>query len=234
MHGDSFGAHPKKRRAVVTRAKELLAEQFPLFVIGLYDDDPFNWLSYNLNWAAYYGGTDNPLAPNTGDPAVFTPPADACVYADGAPDPGAIPLSGYAFLAKNGPQINEAMRKIKDMIMEAKYSFSTPSVASSRTGKISSTRPPSACGDPSGSVLSRNTASIPTEPWKRSVGCGKSQAKTRHPEHLHPHWGPLPLSQKPVEDILERFLECRAGFDRGFILGESITRLKLGTAFILT
>jgi hypothetical protein len=130
--GDSFGAHPKKRRAVVTRAKELLADQFKLFVIGLYDDDPLNWLSYNLNWAAYYGGTDNPLSPNSGNPGGFTPPADACVYTDGDPDPGAIPLSGYAFLAKDGPQINEALRKIKDMILEAKYSFSNVSVPSSR------------------------------------------------------------------------------------------------------
>jgi hypothetical protein len=130
---DGYESGTKKRRATVSRAKKLWGADIQLFVIGLYDESILR-LNNTLNWAAYYGNTDNP-DPNSPDPLVdiFNPPDDPCVYSSGLPDPGSISLSGYAFLATDAAKLNLALKKIKDYILNAKYSFATPSVAASRT-----------------------------------------------------------------------------------------------------
>ena len=112
-------------------AKKLWEADIQLFVIGLYGEN-LPRLGNTLNWMAYYGNTDNP-DPNSGDVGAFVPPEDPCVYSDGDPDPGEIPRHGDAFLATDAAKLNYALKKIKDYILQAKYSFTTPSVTASRT-----------------------------------------------------------------------------------------------------
>ena len=59
-----------RRRATVAAAKALNDAGYKVFVIGFGSTMPA-YLQNTLNWMAYYGGTDNPLVPNTGS----TPPA---------------------------------------------------------------------------------------------------------------------------------------------------------------
>jgi hypothetical protein len=62
----------KRRRATVDRAKALADAGYKVFVVGFGGDMPF-FLLNTLNWAAYYGGTDNPLVANSGDTSAYTP-----------------------------------------------------------------------------------------------------------------------------------------------------------------
>ena len=53
----------KRRMATVQKAKELNAAGIQVFVIGFGGNLP-DQLKKTLNWAAKYGGTDNPLETN--------------------------------------------------------------------------------------------------------------------------------------------------------------------------
>ncbi len=80
----------KRRRETVARAKALGDAGYKVFVIGFGGDMPLA-LKRTLNWAAYYGNTDNPsdTAPNIGDTAGYNiarcpcpaPPAPCPPYA---------------------------------------------------------------------------------------------------------------------------------------------------------
>lgn len=138
----------KRRRETVARAKALADAGYKLFVIGFGSDMP-HWLRNTLNWAAYYGKTDNPLNANSGDKSAFDPSSfsscevsstthhniegDGDHYYSVSGDPGEIPLSGYAFLATNPSELESAIRQAINIIREAIYSFSQVSVQSTRT-----------------------------------------------------------------------------------------------------
>ena len=64
----------KRRKATVARAKALADAGYRTFVVGFGNPMP-HWSRNTLNWAAYFGGTDNPLVINSGDTAAFTTPS---------------------------------------------------------------------------------------------------------------------------------------------------------------
>ncbi|NPV04152.1 MAG: hypothetical protein HPY67_05400 [Syntrophaceae bacterium] len=136
----------KRRRESVLAAKALADAGYRVFVIGMGSNMP-DHLKNTLNWMAYYGGTDNPLVPNTGNVSGFDPSAvttcggssttgicngtsDQCFATTN--DPGTAPLSGYAFLANNAAELEAAFRQAVNHIREATYSFTQASVASTR------------------------------------------------------------------------------------------------------
>jgi len=138
----------KRRRASVARAKALGDAGYRVFIIGFGANMP-DIEKNTLNWMAYYGGTDNPLTPNTGDKTALDPSlfeADPCVAATTtgtcddtstqcfatSNDPGNTPLSGYAFIAGNATELEAGLREAINYIREANYAFSQSSVASSR------------------------------------------------------------------------------------------------------
>lgn len=138
----------KRRRETVAKAKALADAGYKVFVIGFGNPMP-HWLRNTLNWAAYHGGTDNPLVANSGNTSAYNPSAvtscqssptaehniegDGSHYYATENDPGEIPLSGYAFLASNASELTVALRQAIEMIREATYSFSLASVSSQRT-----------------------------------------------------------------------------------------------------
>ena len=137
----------KRRRLAVARAKALADAGYRIFVIGFGANMPA-YLKNTLNWMAYYGGTDNPLEVNLGDTSAYDPTLNAdCEITpatgtcDGTStncyatsnDPGNIALSGYAFISGNATELSLALRQATEFIREANYSFSTASVASSRS-----------------------------------------------------------------------------------------------------
>lgn len=155
----------KRRRETVARAKALKDAGYTVLVIGFGADMP-TCLQRTLNWAAYYGGSDNPLQSNTGDTSAYNIPtgslypagvsacSDATIalatsgqthfnlcgknggagdtYAT-SNDPATLPLSGYAFLATDGDQLDTALRQAVNMIRSAVYSFTNISVSTART-----------------------------------------------------------------------------------------------------
>lgn len=133
----------KRRRESVARAKALADAGYKVFVVGFGAAMP-DYLEKTLNWMAYHGGTDNPLAANSGstggyDPSAVTSCAAAATsgicpqcYA-ASNDPGNTALSGYAFLASSAQQLSDALKATINIIRQANYSFSQASVQSSRT-----------------------------------------------------------------------------------------------------
>jgi hypothetical protein len=65
----------ERRREVVARAKALKNAGYSVFVVGFGTSMPI-YLQNTLNWAAYYGGTDNPSVANSGDVTAYNIPAD--------------------------------------------------------------------------------------------------------------------------------------------------------------
>jgi Tfp pilus tip-associated adhesin PilY1 len=137
----------KRRRLAVARAKALADAGYRVFVIGFGANMPL-YLRNTLNWMAYYGGTDNPQQLNVGDTSAYDPTLNAeCEVTattgtcDGTStncyatsnDPGNIFLEGYAFISGNSTELSLALRQATEFIREANYSFSTASVASSRS-----------------------------------------------------------------------------------------------------
>jgi hypothetical protein len=132
----------KRRRETVARAKALAQAGYNVFVVGFGSDMP-HYLKNTLNWAAKFGGTDNPLTPNSGNPQGYNPSlVTSCqdssenshnlgegthYYAD-SNDPGEIPLSGYAFLAEDASQLGKALTAILKYIQERSYSFTAPTI----------------------------------------------------------------------------------------------------------
>jgi len=145
----------KRRREVVLKAKALADAGYKVFIVGFGGDMP-HYLSNTLNWMAYFGDTDNPLATNSGSTSAYNPTAVAsctdsppcshsvgadthfyaCVNSTSDPtafhDPGELSLSGYAFIATSAGELKEAILSMMHVIREATYSFSQASVASSR------------------------------------------------------------------------------------------------------
>jgi Tfp pilus tip-associated adhesin PilY1 len=140
----------KRRRDVVAAAKALNDAGYKVFVVGFGSSMP-EYLKNTLNWAAYYGGTDNPLTENSGSESAYDASAIASCQTDTAVesatcqgsstasfkatngDPGYLSLSGYAFLASNADDLTSALRSAISTIREATYSFTQSSIQSVRT-----------------------------------------------------------------------------------------------------
>ncbi len=139
----------KRRMETVAKAKALADAGYKVFVVGFGGSMP-HWQRNTLNWAAYYGGTDDPLTSNNGNTSEYIPPSGpACdlnsttdvhdtgdgfhFYATSSIDPGERLLSGYAFLAETASALTIALNQAIDMIREAAFSFSLASVSSQRT-----------------------------------------------------------------------------------------------------
>jgi hypothetical protein len=123
----------RRRMLTVQRAKELYDAGIKVFVVGFGQNmsDP---LVKTLNWVAKYGGTDNPLEGNSGDPNAYdiTEYGSACSTTDTNANPENYPLSGYAFLVANASQLRNAIQAIAKYIQEKSYSFTAPSNPSIR------------------------------------------------------------------------------------------------------
>jgi len=142
----------KRRRETVAKAKALADAGYKVFVVGFGATMP-HWLTNTLNWAAYYGQTDNPLVANSGSTSAYnpssatscqddypssTPPShniggDGDHYYAASNDPGENTLDGYAFLATSASELTTGLKQAIAMIREASYSFSLASVSSQRT-----------------------------------------------------------------------------------------------------
>ena len=134
----------KRRRETVAKAKALADAGYKVFVVGFGADMPY-WLKNTLNWAAYYGGMDNPLSANLGDTSAYDPSSVTSCQSDSdvtdggdhyyaaSNDPGEETLSGYAFIASNSAELTAALKQAIDTIREATYSFSVSSIQTSRT-----------------------------------------------------------------------------------------------------
>jgi type IV pilus assembly protein PilY1 len=90
-----------------------------------------------LNWAAYYGGTDNPRDTKSplidgNHPPAITPDSNPCKSTSDN-DPGSSSLTGYAFTATDTASLQDALLTAFDAIKNSMYSFSVTSVSSSRT-----------------------------------------------------------------------------------------------------
>jgi len=131
-----------RRRAVIKAAKEVADAGYKVFVIGFGADMP-QQDKYTLEWAAYLGGTDNPLVANSGNTNAISIMSNPCAsYSSCTPDqlnctnapldPGYAPLNGYAYLAGDATKLNEALRKAMDYVKEARYSFTVSSVSGAR------------------------------------------------------------------------------------------------------
>jgi len=149
-----------RRREVVAAVKELADAGYRVFVIGFGAGMP-DYLKNTLEWAAFYGKTDNPSAPNTGTVGAYPiggsekypQGVSGCAYSSAEPaacytggssyntdnfkatnyDPGYLPLSGYAFLAENADQLSYALRTAISTIRTATYSFTDINIQYNRT-----------------------------------------------------------------------------------------------------
>jgi Tfp pilus tip-associated adhesin PilY1 len=135
----------KRRFMTVLRAKELYTPSsapnvvpLQVFAIGFGANMPVH-LKKTLNWVAKYGGTDNPLEPNSGNADAYNvtqylPSAgeDLCSITDTNADPANYDLSGYAFLAEDASQLRNALKTIIRYIRERSYSYTAPSVPTVR------------------------------------------------------------------------------------------------------
>lgn len=155
----------KGRVATVLNAKKLYEPDNPnipkvrVFVVGFASDTSGGGMPESdkrfLNWVAKYGGTDNFLEPNSGDPTkynltdILSPygndpcnvpasdtqagkDADPGYYDDINPQAG-YPLYGYAFLTRNGSELSQAITAILYYISERSLTFTTPGIPSFRT-----------------------------------------------------------------------------------------------------
>ncbi|MEW6115855.1 MAG: PilC/PilY family type IV pilus protein [Nitrospirota bacterium] len=120
----------KRRKATVAKAKALADAGYKVFVVGFGAAMPDS-LERTLNWAAYYGKTDNPLVVNSGTTNAITSSVDPCNEGS-ENDPANAALSGYAFLASNADELATALKQAVNIIREATYAFSLTSVSSAR------------------------------------------------------------------------------------------------------
>jgi Tfp pilus tip-associated adhesin PilY1 len=133
----------KRRRETVAKAKELVDAGYSVFVVGFGGDMP-HYLKNTLNWAAKFGGTDNPKASNSVivqeyKPSLVTSCQDSTelshnlngegthYYAD-SNDPGEASLSGYAFLAQDAVELANSLTTILKYIQERAFSFTAPTI----------------------------------------------------------------------------------------------------------
>jgi hypothetical protein len=121
----------KRRKISAAKAKALADAGYKLFVVG-FGADMSAELQNTLNWMAYYGGTSNPGATQSGNTSAITPSASPCTEGS-SNDPGSATLSGYAFLASTPADLTTALVQSVNTIRQAVYSFSATSVSASRT-----------------------------------------------------------------------------------------------------
>ncbi len=120
----------KRRKGTVAKAKALTDAGYKVYVVGFGANMPAELMN-TLNWAAYYGGTDNPSASKSGNTGAITPSTNPCGEGS-SNDPGQAPLSGYAFMATSASEISGALRTAFRLITQSMISFSVASVAASR------------------------------------------------------------------------------------------------------
>jgi hypothetical protein len=147
---DNTGGSYNRRQQTVLYAKALNDAGYTLYVVGFGQSMP-DYLRNTLNWIASWGGTDNPMDINSGDPSSYNP-ANLPSWSDSNPridgicggstvvnwyaplnDPGYIPLSGYAFIAGSGSDLSSALKEAVSAIREQTYSFTRVSVQTVRT-----------------------------------------------------------------------------------------------------
>jgi type IV pilus assembly protein PilY1 len=134
----------KRRMLTVQRAKEAHDAGLHVFAVGFGGNMP-DHLKKTLNWVAKYGGTDNSLEDNVGDPTTYDIskyiPKDAdgndleaCSTTASAAqaDPANYALSGYAFLADNADQLSQALKTILKFVRSQPYYITIPSIPSVR------------------------------------------------------------------------------------------------------
>ena len=125
----------RRRMLTVQRAKELYEAGIKGYVVGFGGGMP-ECLTRTLNWAAYYGGTDNLLESNSGDSTAYdiTKYGESCSIdlANTAADPASYPLSGYAFITEDASQLSNALKTILGEITKNNYYFTSPTVPSIR------------------------------------------------------------------------------------------------------
>jgi type IV pilus assembly protein PilY1 len=134
----------KRRMLTVQRANGAHDAGIHVFAVGFGGNMP-DHLKKTLNWVAKYGGTDNPLEDNAGDPTAYDIskyiPKDtdgneleACSTAASAAeaDPANYALSGYAFLASTADQLSQALKTILKFVRSKPYYIAAPSIPSVR------------------------------------------------------------------------------------------------------
>jgi type IV pilus assembly protein PilY1 len=131
---DSQTDHYKRRRETVAQARALANAGYYVFVIGFGTNMPLVQ-QYTLNWAAYFGKTYNKDQAQS-ITQMYTIPFGQ-VYPSGITycqasttttdpqgntiattnDPGAYGISGYAFIAQNESQLDDAIMSIRNFIL---------------------------------------------------------------------------------------------------------------------
>jgi hypothetical protein len=124
----------KRRRETVAQAKALANAGYYVFVVGFGTKMP-SYQQNTLNWSAYYGKTYNteqtqsitsmysipfgqlyPTGITQCLTSQNTKAADGHYYAN-TYDPGQMGISGYAFIAQNSDQLNDAIQKVRNFII---------------------------------------------------------------------------------------------------------------------
>ena len=111
----------RRRRETIAMAKALGDAGYKVFVVGFGADLPQK-LRNTLNWAAYYGGTDNQSESNsiTGTYAIPSGqlyPAGITSCSKDKYDPGDQNISGYAYFAEDPSQLEQTLMEIRDYIL---------------------------------------------------------------------------------------------------------------------
>jgi len=135
--GDGTSGSKQRRASVVARAKAIYDANpdlpYQVFVIGFGAGANVADLSNTLNWAAYYGGTENEKATKSGTISAYKPPAIADACASNVADPGAVALSGYAYIATSVDELKAGLADAFSKVKSGAYSFSQPYVSAYRT-----------------------------------------------------------------------------------------------------
>lgn len=150
-----------RRRAVVAKAQALADAGYKVFSVGFGQSMPL-YLKNTLNWIARWGGTDNPVITNSGNPSAYDPanvasnlcaPATAHVagdcggvsipswygeqndpgYGDPSVETSLNGLAGYAFLAEDAVDLSFSLKAAVATIRDQTYSFTRVSVQTVRT-----------------------------------------------------------------------------------------------------
>ncbi|MCX6008368.1 MAG: VWA domain-containing protein, partial [Chloroflexi bacterium] len=127
--GDGSSTGINQRRAPVYYAKKLAEAGYKVYVVG-FGTTMSATDKRVLNWTAYFGGTRNPSATQSGDTTKVTTGTNPC---NSGVDPGSWALDGYAFMASSPDELATALKSAITSIQEANYSFSSQaSVAAAR------------------------------------------------------------------------------------------------------
>lgn len=111
----------KRRRETIAAARALANDGYKVFVIGFGAPLPLS-LRNTLNWAAYYGGTNNKEVADSITGTYIIPsgglyPAGMSSCSNHTYDPGGQNISGYAYFAESPAQLEQALFDIRDYIL---------------------------------------------------------------------------------------------------------------------